>query len=807
MKPKSNRNWPWFFLAAAFESLVAIIVLLFVPSENGLSLARLALAGILLLFFVGGIYFGIRARRGSMQFDPFARTRVIISAALLSVTSSLSLFLLRYLDPEKLLPYYERLSPVLWYFVLFGVQAVIFLLLIKNGFHLKGLSKRKPIYYSALYAFCILMGMSIFIAVTKIGITPDTGYWGEPGVVVQGWQMMLSILFGVLILLLGLWKPIAESPLFHWLILPVVIYATACILWLGVPTSVLENSFYAPITPPANMPFPSSDAGFYDYLAQSLLIGTDYLGGIPPRPLYVLFLAILHYCFGQNYPAIITAQTFLLASFPVALYFLGKKIHSPAAGVMAALFSIFRELVGLWISSNTRVANSKIFTTDFPTALGIVCICLVVIWWLERRDLKSTLLAGGAFGLLLLLRTQSLFTLPLVILLAWFVYRRKTREWLLAAAVFVFAMLFTVSPWLTHNYLLTGKFTFDDPNQVGIIYSQYSFSGNLDTSQYDPDQDSVGNRILSFTLENPGYVATFIATHFLNTEIGGLLALPLIKPFDGLFAPVNLYWVGWDGSLEWYNLLLIVVYLAVLAVGLGTAWRRLGWIGLIPLVFNLGYALANGISRFSSWRYNLPVDWVIYFYIAVGMIEIIKGIAITFGAKFRAGDKSANSKEFSLRDYNHGYILFLLLFALVGSSPWRAEGITKPRYTSTQEQLFVKLETSGISPGELRAFIAQPDAVMLEGQMLYPRMYRRDLGMASTNPWPAYAIREYARIGFILLNESQTQAIYITRDLLDFPQGADAIMLGCQREGFVETRLIDFGDHFYQAAPLTDPCE
>ena len=123
------------------------------------------------------------------------------------------------------------------------------------------------------------------------------------------------------------------------------------------------------------MPFPYSDAGFYDYLSQSLLIGTNYLGGIPPRPLYVTFLAILHFFFGQNYPAIIAAQTLVLALFPVTLYFLAKKLHSPAAGVTVALFAIFRELVGLWISSNTRVANSKIFTTDFSTAMAIAVFC------------------------------------------------------------------------------------------------------------------------------------------------------------------------------------------------------------------------------------------------------------------------------------------------------------------------------------------------------------------------------------------------------------------------------------------------
>ena len=69
----------------------------------------------------------------------------------------------------------------------------------------------------------------------------------------------------------------------------------------------------------------------------------------------------------------------------------------------------------------------------------------------------------------------------------------------------------------------------------------------------------------------------------------------------------------------------------------------------------------------------------------------------------------------------------------------------------------------------------------MEGRMLYPRMYRRNEGLSSANPWPAYAVKDYARIGFILINDLQYNLIFATRDLLDFPQGADAIVLACQK--------------------------
>jgi hypothetical protein len=803
-----SKYWPWFFFAAAFQSLLAFASLVFVPSE-GLSIARLSLLGIIAVIFFAGIFFGFIARRETSRFDRIAATPFILIQALLVLTSSLLLFLLRYLNPEQLMPYYERLSPLLWLVFFLSLETAIFLLLLKNGFYPAKLAARKSVFISALVAFCILLFVFLFVAITKIGITPDTAYWGEPGPAIQGWQFILSMVVGFIVLLFSThYSPLTAR--ITNIAFPLLIYITAVTLWLSVPVDVLRNSFYAPSSPPLNTPLPYSDAGYYDFASQSLLIGTDYFGGIPPRPLYVTFLAFLHLLFGQDYPAIIAAQTFVLALFPVALYYLAKKLHSPAAGVTVALFAIFRELVGLWISSSTRVANSKIFTTDFPTAMSIVFICIVVIWWLERRDLKSTVVAGGAFGLFLLFRTQSMLTLPFLFVLAWFAFQRKTGEWFKAGVVFGLAMVLTVLPWLTHNYTIAGKFSFDDPNQVAVIYSQYSFTGNLDLRQFDPERDSVGQRIISFTLENPAYVANFIGAHFLNTEIGGLLALPLIKPFNGLQAPVNLYWMEWNGSLEWYNLFLLLIYLVIMAVGFGTVWRRMGWLGFVPLAFNLGYALSNGIARFSSWRYNLPVDWVIYFYFAIGVVEIFGGLLLLFGGKTEKIFPQIALPEagiISIRDLRLKYAFIIFAFMLVGALPWLAKGFAQPRYISTQDELIAKLESSGYDRQEIRSFLSHPDAVLLEGRMLYPRLYRRNEGLSSANPWPAYVQKDFARIGFILINDRHQNLIFPTRELLAFPQGADAIVLACNvGDSLLEARVVDFGNASHQSASLLQPC-
>ncbi|MFN8463186.1 MAG: hypothetical protein U0X93_15645 [Anaerolineales bacterium] len=782
----------WIYLLSSIEGAVAMVALLLIPSEGAtLSPARLALIAIIFSLILMSAWLAFRPP----QPDRLARTPLILLCALLSLTFSLLLFLLRYLSPDSLLPLYTRLSPLLWYLLILSIQLTLYLLYLKNGFHLDTLKQNQPIYRASLASFAVFALLLIFISLTKLGITKDTAYWGEPGVPILGWQFGLAILLGTAILIYQLLITKFSNPPILNFLLPLAVWLTASALWLSVPIDSLKNSFYAPITPPYTTPFPYSDAGFYDYLSQSLLIGTDYLGSIAPRPLYVTFLAALHFLFGQDYVKVIAAQTLVFALFPVALYFLGTKLHSRAAGVTVALFAIFRELTTLWISSNTRTASTKMFITDFATSMGIAFVMLVIIRWFEHRDVRSAIIAGGSFGLLLLLRTQSLIILPFVFILAFFVYQKKMKDWLLACVTFGLVMTVTIMPWLIHNYRLVGAFAFDDPSQMAVIFSQYSFEGNLDISQFDFEKESLGDRLLTFTLENPGFVAGFVTNHLLNTEIGGLLSLPLIEPFNGLRAPVNLYWIEWNGTLEWYNLLLLICYLAIIAVGLGAAWSKFKWVGLTPLAFSVGYALANGISRFSSWRYNLPVDWIVYFYFGIGAIEILVWVASLFGANVLNLKAQVLDAVQLRQDVRHDVssksklAALVGVFVLIGSLPWLAEGIAQPRYTSTTDELKAQ---AILQDPRAEEFLSQPNSLILEGRLLYPRFFRRNDGIFSTTPWAIYAVRDFSRLGFVVLNDGAASVIFPADSPIKLTHGADVIVLGCQRDKYIEARWLFF---------------
>jgi hypothetical protein len=260
----------------------------------------------------------------------------------------------------------------------------------------------------------------------------------------------------------------------------------------------------------------------------------------------------------------------------------------------------------------------------------------------------------------------------------------------------------------------------------------------------------------------------------------------------------------------------VIVYLAVIAFGLGSAWKRWRWIGLLPLAFSVGYALATAVGRFSGWRYDFPADWVAYFYFGIGVAELLLQAASAFGAIDRwssGGAVSATDRDQRMQSKRASseLILFASLFALIGASPWLAEKIASPRYPDqSKEFLTKKLASLSNRPSldEINAFVSQPDSFLQIGRVAYPRFFGKNDGLASTNPWAAYAIRDHARIGFLLLNQRSASVVFPSKRISNFPHAADVIVLGCRRGDYVEARLVAFPElnSFYFSDPFTQTC-
>ncbi len=812
---KRLKHWQFFFIIASLEGGFALFKLLSIPTDSsnalilGLSASRLLMAVILFfaIFFFLGLLF-LTKRKGKFreylnpQNYPKAYSLLNWLSFFLALFTSIILFFLRYYDPEKYLPLYLRAAPLVFYIIVLGYQLSLWLFYLRNKTKksTKPVLSRDEVFVDkiSLIIFAIFLALFAFVSITRIGLIPDTAYWSEPGIAIQGWQFILALTLGFLTLLFSYRK---TSKKLGNIFIPLLIWSIAVIIWWSVPMEVLKNSFYAPFAYPLGKSLPYSDAGFYDYLSQGLLLGQGFITQIPPRPLYIVFLTGLRALVGiNNYDHIMLGQTLFYALFPVLLYFLGKTLHSKEAGIVIAFLGIFREWTNLLVSSQTRVSNSRMTLTDLPTALVLGLVALVIIYWLKQSQSLSgamtkgksadeglPFVAGGVFGMLLLLRTQTMLILPFVFLLSFFAYLPNWKKWIKGSLIFIFGLALVISPWLTRNAKLTGKFTFDDPKQLSVLASQYRKTDNL-SLDFDYENESVSNSVLEFALENPLYVSHFIATHFLSTEINGLNALPHIEPFYGFQEPINIYWTNWDGHISLANQFLLVFYLAIIALGIGTAWRKLKWAGLVPLAINLGYALSNGIARFSGWRYDFPGDWVAYFYFGIGFIELVIILASLLGIS----SPSRQGFSPSVKKTPHLYkkIFFsAVFFLIIGFSPILLEKNIPAHYPAlTEEELLTAIVPYS---AEVATFAEQENAKIVMGRLIYPRYYYRNDGMVSANPWPAYDAQDFSRMGFILIKDKRVDMVFPVKDMpATFPNGVDVIVLGCLTDTHIESRLV-----------------
>ncbi|MEW5940411.1 MAG: glycosyltransferase family 39 protein [Chloroflexota bacterium] len=824
------RHWPNFILLCLFEGLLSLGFSLAIPGE-GLSLSRLALAGLIVLILAALTRLYLRSRDAKFRsrwLDAPARPRLFslarTLASLLLLTSGLLLFLLRYLNPEATADYFARARPFLVYLLLLSAQTLLWLTYLTNGIHPANLRERRDLLRPTALFFCIFILTWLLISLTGLGLTEDPSYWAEPGVPILGWQLILALLLSFLFTQYATRNTLPPRA---DILISLSLWLLAFALWMSVPLSVLKNSSYAPIQPPSNQPAPASDAILYDSYAQSLLVGNGFLGSIPPRPLYILFLAGLHVIFGQDYGRVILGQTLLLALFPVALYFLAKRLHSRAAGIIVALFAIFRELTSLWVSSDTRVVNSKMLLSDFVTTLALVAYLLLILRWLRDKhgSLFYAFLSGGTLGLMLLLRSQSVFLTPGILLLGLLVLWPDWKKWFVSSVVFGLAMILAVSPWLARNKVITGKASLDDPAQIIMVASMYS--GGTPTSNNYLFEGKTPSEISSYVLDTivhrPGYVAGFVANQFFANTLDALLVLPIFARFDGLTAPVYIYWFDWQIYLTPLNQLLITIYLLLIALGFAAAWKRLRWLGLLPLVLFLTYTFSTSMARLSGWRYIFPADWVPYFYFGLGALELTIALLTLFSAdpsRFStppfdspalAPDASAaQDKPEPARPIAPTrparVILASLAFLLIASLPWIAERALPNHLASLSSDCGC---LSGYE-SEIKTFLAQPGAVTITGRVLYPRYFGRNDGLASANPSPAYAPRDYPRTGFYFLTlDKMNLAVLPMKGARPFPHAADAVLYGCQRDKYVEVKLIIFLDAglIYTNGSLADSCE
>jgi hypothetical protein len=796
-------QWKHLFALWSLQGIAAFCWLLLIPTDTnhplafGFSATRLGLVGIALsITIVSALLWlqprtltehpiWLRLKQKAITFD------LIYFVSLLIVISVLSVF-----GDFQLLPgtandlsTAARLLPLLLWFGLSSLELTLFFVWNNYPSVRENLGTSKVNFRSAILLMCLFALSGSVIAVTKTGITPVDN-WGGPAVPFWGWQILIILLvIGICVLFPGLTSKINPK----WI--PLGIYILTVVLWLSQPVNAAFTA-----TPPRAPNFeiyPFSDPQFYAQYAQSALIGQRFSWPeVPTRPFYVAFLTWLHLLGNQNYNNVIFLQTLVLAFFPVSLYILGNEIGGRSLGLSLSILTVFRDInSNLAAPFGDNVTYSKLFLSELPAALLISLVTLLTIRWMRRANhpLWYPLLIGGILGAATLIRLQSFILITVIILLAVLTISNKKQLWK-GISLLIFALAVTITPWIIRNYFAAGGLVLDNPiSQTMTMARRWSGStGNEAIPQLPGENEAqYSSRLTKMAIEsfreNPGFILSTAANHFVNSEIASLLAFPLrdklLSPSE-VFLPEHPFW---KTPVTVEQLPLFVFYLFLFALGVVAAARNHKLPGLLPLGLGVLYNFWTALFFSSGQRFIVPVDWSVQLYQLLGLL-ILCGFIFSFTQTARAtilnwiqrpshADVIPSTSDTLTK---RRFVLSLAIVLLVSGFLPITESIFPQKYSPKSQQEIVGQIGVQLNAGE----------VALYGRAIYPRYYKSGDGEPATDKL-GYKPSKQARLVFYLIGPNQELVIFDLDKTPDFfPNTSDVFMIGTQMDNYFSPRVL-----------------
>jgi hypothetical protein len=818
-----------FFMLSSAEGILCFLYLLFLPGGSGegslfaFSRVRLALLSAVLLL---ACFFGIPlVSKNVLNFwirlsakKTFRLFALLLSQGiLLSGTALLrSLWLLyRTSEDYSWFVVYRRLFPPVCWLGFIAIQAILyFLYRISNDF--------REVFRQKSYqrkTFLILMGIGIVaavgIAVTRIGLVKDNAFFGKPTVPLLEWHLILAFLLCLLWIILEM-KQIGKAAPVVIKAMPFIVWAVAVGIWLAIPN---QHGFFSP---PGRAPnfevYPFSDGSFYGHYARSLAAGMGFKGrDIPPRPLYIVLLAIFHLLIGNQYDSVILLQTLVLGILPALIYLIGKELHSIGAGLAAALLCILRETNSILSAPFAHnVSTTKYFFADLPTALAAAFFVLMLIRWLKAqrednyRKNVYAVLTGGALGMMTLIRTQSLSLIFVPLAFLFIRTRKQFSRRFSQFILFTAALCCCLFPWLIRNKQITGKFVFDHPaTQTAEMAISYNIGGTDLTNDEGMNEGEYSEKltrsILTSVKQYPKEIATFITAHFVNNEICNLRLFPLrdrlSRPME-LIKPTTPFWEEINNDqLSIYNLIFLALSYALLAFGISASMESHMREGLVPLAVILLFNLSTAIGRYSAGRYLIPVDWIIFLYGGIGIAEWLyrsfrlSGFTPPQTSNEETEREAAQFVQPAKLHPKRKLGLYLGIFIAIGLSLPLSERIIPMRFEpASREAVLSKLE---VDPNDYDT----ADAVVMKAIAIYPRYYAAGEGEPESAK-QGYGVSDYGRLIFLTLSPGGFGTIELRTETVPayFPDNSEIWMVGHSQGAttVADLILVQNGDRSYR---------
>jgi 4-amino-4-deoxy-L-arabinose transferase-like glycosyltransferase len=231
----------------------------------------------------------------------------------------------------------------------------------------------------------------------------------------------------------------------------------------------------------------SGDPLFYQQTAAQLVHGNgfveSYFGRGKPvatalhPPVFSVVLAALDVLKIQSANAHRIALAFIASGGIVAMGFLGRRLMSPPAGLLAAGIAAFSPL---WIQPSGKVLSESVYLVVIPLLLLAALRCI------ERPSRLRFAAVGLTTGIAALTRSEAL---SLVLLLGIPLVVFATRSWRERARfglILLAGFALIVGPWLIRNDVEMGGFTISTDNGTTLV-------GAYAPSTFDPNSPLYGS--------------------------------------------------------------------------------------------------------------------------------------------------------------------------------------------------------------------------------------------------------------------------------------------------------------------------
>jgi len=681
-----------------------------------------------------------------------------------------------------------------------------------------------------LFLFCLFW---VFFEGFVFSSREDSLYFGGTVVPLLETQLIFTLFFtiSITILLTRYWSTLKSHEKTFDTLIFLAIWIITILVWSSQPIipSTLESTLPAPRFSPPRAPnyeiSPLTDSLHYDETANLVIIGERNTGSTD-KSMFVSFLTTINLVVGFNYESKVRFQILIFSLFPALLYLLGKSFHSRPAGLMISILAIIRELNTLKATNQIVVSSTQMFYSEFASAFTLVLFLLYMARWTNRQNNPKLLfISGGLLGISLLTRLDSLLVYPVLMISIFVFYRINLKQKFHLFTLFSAGMLICMLPWAIYCYYSYGDaLFFVKAKTQGVVYEKrylpilenetitqgtqtYTVPATPEislTDQPSSDLDQSGNR--NDEIAVPGKESLFTppiiqlikltVAQFVNNVSTSLFVIPPSFTLHDFYHAIRITPWAPNPVENDMNVSVIAIFtnLAVLATGLASSFRRFKINALFPFFVFLSYLSVRSIAIQSAGRNIVPVDWIVFFYFSIGVIELLSIILSCLNVKLDflqlVPDNTGQSLDFSIKKKK--VISLTALFLTIGFIPVLLELIFPRRYPVLNRDELVEIIRNN---NELSLSLTDPIEKLLEqdssrifiGRALYPQFYREGDGDDTI----AFLPKEFPSLGFELLGLNRASVVLpISAAPSYFPNGSDVIVFGCPEDDYFRAELV-----------------